>query len=144
MHIRTVLKGKNCSVLTVGPETTVSEAVGLLDRHNIGSLPVVDEAGHLLGIFTERDVLRGLHRRGESFCHATIGSVMTAEVVTCTPDCTVHDAIGRMSEHRIGQLPVVDGPQVVGIVSVGDLVRVLHEAAEEENRQLISYVYGSA
>lgn len=143
MMVRTVLHAKNRGVVTVGPTATVSEAVDLLVRHNIGSLPVVDSDGRLVGIFTERDVLRGLHRRGDAFCQVPIAQVMTADPIVCEPDDTVHDAIGRMSEHQIGQLPVLMNNQVVGLVSVGDLVRVLHEAAEEQNQRLLTYVYGA-
>lgn len=143
MQIRSVLTAKNRPVITIGPRATVSEAVRELVRHNIGSLPVVDEAGAMLGIFTERDVLRGLEERGEDFCHATIEEVMTRQVVSCAPDASVHDAMGRLSDHCIGQLPVLEDNRVVGIVSIGDLVRILYETAEEENRQLMTYVYGT-
>ena len=143
MQIRSVLTAKNRPVITIGPQATVSQAVAELVRHNIGSLPVVDEAGAMVGIFTERDVLRGLEGRGKDFCHAPIGEVMTREVVSCAADDSVHDAMGRLSEHRIGQLPVLEDARVVGIVSIGDLVRVLYETAEEENRNLMTYVYGT-
>jgi len=143
MLVRSVLHAKNRVVVSIEPTATVATAVELLVRHNIGSLPVVETDGRLVGIFTERDVLRGLHRRGDAFCHAPIAQVMTSDPVCCEPNDTVHDAIGRMSEHQIGQLPVVHDDQVVGLVSVGDLVRVLHEAAEEDNQRLLTYVYGA-
>lgn len=145
MQIRNVLSDKDRSIITIGTGATVSEAVAELVRHNIGSLPVVDEAGALVGIFTERDVLRGLHEKGKEFCQESIGEVMTERVVSCSVVDEVHDAMGRMSEHRIGQLPVVDTDgRPVGLVSVGDLIRVLHEAAEEERKNLLNYVQGSA
>ncbi len=143
MQIRVVLKQKNRGVFTIGPEATVSEAVAELVKENIGSLPVVDPERHLVGIFTERDLLRGLHNRGTEYCSSKIADVMMREPITCRPEDSVHDAVGKMSEHKIGQLPVIDDVgKVVGLVSVGDLVRVLHEKAEEENRQLLSYVQG--
>ncbi|WP_169972993.1 CBS domain-containing protein [Tautonia rosea] len=145
MQIRSVLSGTSRSIITIGRDATVSEAVGVLVRENIGSLPVVDDTGAMVGIFTERDVLRGLHDQGKEFCHAPIQSVMTPQVVSCSVSESVHDAMGRMSEHRIGQLPVLeDDGSLIGLVSVGDLIRFLHESAEEERKNLLNYVYGSA
>ena len=144
MQIRNVLAAKDRPIITIGTGATVSEAVAELVRHNIGSLPVINETGMMVGIFTERDVLRGLHDRGKDFCHESLASVMTEPVVSCSPGESVHDAMGRMSEHRIGQLPVTDAEgKPIGLVSVGDLIRVLHESAEEERKNLMNYVYGS-
>ncbi|WP_158633552.1 CBS domain-containing protein [Tautonia sociabilis] len=143
MQIRTVLSAKDRPVITIGTGASVAEAVAELVRHNIGSLPVVDGHGALVGIFTERDVLRGLHDRGKEFCHEPIGEVMTDRVVSCSIRDSVHDAMGRMSAHGIGQLTVLDDDgSLVGIVSVGDLIRELHQAAEEERNNLMNYVYG--
>jgi len=144
MQIRTVLSAKDRPLVTIGTDATVTEAVAELVRHNIGSLPVRDESGSLVGMFTERDVLRGLHNRGKEFCHEAIGSVMTTNVITCAVGDSVHDAMGRMSTHGIGQLPVLDEDgKLIGLVSVGDLIRTLHESAEEEKRNLMNYVYGA-
>jgi CBS domain-containing protein len=143
MRVRGVLKEKGRGVVTIGTTATVADAVARLVDNNIGSLPVVDDQGRLVGIFTERDVLRGLHRRREGFCHETISSVMTPDPFFCHPDDSVHDAMGQMSDHKIGQLPVVEGGAVVGVVSVGDVVSLLHQAAEDENRHLLSYLYGA-
>lgn len=145
MQIRSVLSGTSRPIITIGTDATVSEAVAVLVRENIGSLPVVDDSGVMVGIFTERDILRGLHDQGKEFCHAPIHSVMTRSVVSCSVLESVHDAMGRMSEHRIGQLPVLeDEGNLVGLVSVGDLIRFLHESAEEERKNLMNYVYGPA
>lgn len=143
MQIRSVLAGKDRPIITINASSTVSEAVAELVRHNIGSLPVLDDSGAMVGIFTERDVLRGLHNKGKEFCHQPISGVMTRKVATCSVGDSVHDAMGRMSEYMIGQLPVLDEDGgLIGIVSVGDLVRVLHGEAEEEKKNLMSYVYG--
>lgn len=143
MRVASVLDRKKLDLITVEPDCPVSEAVTLLDRHNIGSLPVVDGAGKLCGIFSERDVLRGLSRQGREFCGQSVSRSMTKNVVVCAPRDSIHEAIGRMSDHGVGQLPVMDEDRLVGIVSVGDLIRVMHESAEEENRQLLSYVHGT-
>ncbi len=142
MRVRDVLRAKGRGVYHVEAGAKVGEAISRLVQHNIGSLPVV-EGGRVVGIFTERDVLRGIHNCDVAFCRANIADVMTRDPITCEPDDSVHDAMGRMSEHQIGQLPVLDGEELVGVVSVGDLVRVLHEHAEAENRHLLSYLYGA-
>ncbi|HWE38242.1 MAG TPA: CBS domain-containing protein [Isosphaeraceae bacterium] len=143
MRVRGVLKEKGREVVTIGTGATVADAVARLVENDIGSLPVVDGRGRLVGIFTERDVLHGLHRRGEGFCGEPIDRVMTPDPVACHPDDSVHDAMGQMSAHKIGQLPVVQDGVVVGVVSVGDVVTLLHQAAEDENRHLLTYLYGS-
>jgi CBS domain-containing protein len=142
MLIRDVLRKKGRAIITIRPTSSVAQAVSLLDEHNIGSLPVVDDRGRLCGIFSERDVLRGIRRLGEDFCRERIAAVMTRDVFTCLPDDSIHEAIGRMSTVGVGQLPVVEDGEVRGIVSAGDLLRVLHAEAEEENRHLHAYVQG--
>lgn len=145
MQIRSVLTAKDRPIFTIGTDATVAEAVAELVQHNIGSLPVVDESNAMVGIFTERDILRGLHNQGKEFCHEAIKAVMTERVISCSVTDSVHEAMGRMSEHQIGQLPVVDQDgALVGLVSVGDLIKVLHESAEEEKQNLMNYVYGPA
>ncbi len=143
MQVRDVLRAKGRRVVQIGPEATVGEAIARLVQQNIGSLPVVDRDGRVVGIFTERDVLRGFHNRGEGFCQARISEVMTARPISCDVDEPVHDAMGKMSDHQVGQLPVLDGEELVGVVSVGDVVKLLHENAEAENRHLLAYLYGA-
>jgi CBS domain-containing protein len=144
MNMRGVLKAKGRQVITIGAEATVTEAVSRLVENDIGSLPVVDGERHLVGIFTERDVLRGLKARGEAFCHAKIRDVMTREPVSCHENDSIQDAMGKMSDYKIGQLPVLDERDgVVGVVSVGDMVKMMHEAAAAENQHLLNYLYGA-
>lgn len=144
MKVRDVLKGKGGRVVTIDAKATVAEAVGRLVQNNIGSLPVVDEAGALIGVLSERDVLRLMHNRGESFSRDKIGDVMTAHPITCTPDCEVDEVMGQMSERRIAKVPVVDGGRLVGIVSVGDVIKVMYERVHAENSHLMSYLYGQS
>lgn len=144
MLIGDVLKTKSRPVITLGPEATVAQAIALLVEHNIGSMPVVDSGGRLVGIFTERDVLRGVDRDGDRFGRSRLGDVMTRDAITCDAASNVHDAMGKMSEHQIGQLPVLSGERVVGVVSVGDVVKLLYEQLDTENKHLLEYLYGPA
>src|SRR5262249_51933120 len=110
---------------------------------NIGSLPVVDADGRLLGVFSERDVLRGLHNRGEAFNRMKVGEVMTPDPVTCTPDCDVDQVMGQMSARRITKVPVLDNGRLAGIVSVGDVIKVMYERVSSENQHLMDYIHGT-
>jgi CBS domain-containing protein len=105
-------------------------------------LPVVDEALHLIGIFTERDVLRGMHRDCLNFPKQLIGEVMTANPIYCDLDDDVHNVMGKMSEYRVGQLPVLLNAQLVGLVSIGDVVKILYQKVEAENQHLLAYIHG--
>ena len=141
MQIRDVLKQKGDRVIVVEADATVGEAIARLVQYNIGSLPVVAD-GRLVGIFTERDVLRGVHNDCERFHRTRIADVMTPHPFSCDLDDNIHDAMGKMSDHRVGQLPVMDGDRVVGVVSVGDVVKLLYATVEAENRHLLEYLYG--
>ncbi len=142
MQVRDVLKAKGNRVISIGPDATVSEAIHRLVEHNIGSLPILDD-DRLVGIFTERDVLRGVADDCDAFGRRRVGDVMTRELFTCDPDDDVQHVMGQMTAHRVGQLPVVaaDG-RVTGVVSVGDVVKLLYEQLAHENRHLLEYLYG--
>ena len=143
MQVRDVLNAKGARVITIDPEATVTEAVARLVQNNIGSLPVADPDGRLLGIFSERDVLRGVHNRGEGYGRMRIGDVMTPDPVTCTLDCDVDEVMGKMSERRIAKVPVLNNGRLVGIVSVGDVIKVMYERLHSENQHLMTYIHGT-
>jgi CBS domain-containing protein len=129
-------------VISIGPEATVREALSLFVEHNIGSLPVLDASGKLIGIFTERDVLFGECGDTKRFHRQVIKEVMTPDPISCSTNDSVHEAIDKMSRHQVGQLPVVDEGELVGLVSVGDLIKSLYSQTEAENQHLMSYLYG--
>ncbi len=144
MVVRDVLKAKGRRVYFIGPEASVQDALALFVAHNIGSLPVVDLDGRLVGIFTERDVLFKVHEDPTGFSKRTIRDVMSHDPITCAPDDVVHEVMGKMSKHRVGQLPVVEEDRLVGVVSVGDLIKSMYERVEAENKHLFEYLYGPA
>lgn len=141
MQVRDVLKAKDRRVVTIGPDATVAEAINRLVEHNIGSLPIV-EGDRLVGIFTERDVLRGVDADCEAFGRRRVGDVMTRDPFTCDLDDDVQHVMGQMSQNQVGQLPVVGDGRVVGVVSVGDVIKLLYEQLAHENRHLLEYLYG--
>jgi len=143
MLVRHVLESKGRRMITIDSEATVGEAIAKLVQNNIGSLPVIDHDGHLIGIFSERDVLRIIHNRGEGFGRLRVSEVMTRDPVTCHLDDDVEEVMGKMSERSIAKVPVTTGEQLVGIVSVGDVIKVLYDKVHAENQHLISYIHGS-
>ena len=142
MFVRNVLDAKGRRLVSIGPDAMVRDALSLFVEHNIGSLPVLDASGELVGIFTERDVLHGECRDLKSFHAQVIKEVMTADPITCNPDDMVQEVLGKMARHHVGALPVVDEGEVIGLVSMADLIRALLDQAEAENEHLAAYLYG--
>jgi CBS domain-containing protein len=143
MLVRDVLDTKGRRVVSIDVEATVHEAIAKLVQNNIGSLPVVDQDGKLVGIFAERDVLRLIHNRGEGFSRLPMSQVMTHDPVTCDCNDDVNDVMGQMSERRIAKVPVVSDGQLVGIISVGDVIKVMYDKVATENTHLLSYIHGA-
>ncbi|WP_165234162.1 CBS domain-containing protein [Aquisphaera insulae] len=143
MLVRDVLREKGNRVVSIDVDATVHEAVSKLVQNNIGSLPVVDHDGLLIGIFAERDVLRLMHNRGEGFSRTKVSEVMTCNPVTCGLMDEVNDVMGQMSERRIAKVPVVADGALVGIVSVGDVIKVMYDKVATENHHLLSYIHGA-
>jgi CBS domain-containing protein len=142
MQVRDILKTKGGVVYSLGSDATVSDAIARMVQHNIGSMPIVDEDQHLVGIFTERDVLRGAHRDCDGFHKQPVRDVMTPNPVACEPDDDVHDVMGKMTDYRVGQLPVLLDGRLVGLISIGDVVKNLYEKVEAENQHLLAYIHG--
>jgi CBS domain-containing protein len=141
MQIADVLRGKAVGpdVATTTPSATVGELLALLHRYNVGALPVVD-GGELVGIVSERDVVRQLHERGSALLEVTVADLMTTDVITCSPRDRAADLARVMTERRIRHLPVCDDRGLIGIVSIGDLVKARIDQLENEREQLASYI----
>jgi CBS domain-containing protein len=143
MLVRDVLRAKGGRVISIEPDATISDAVARMVQNNIGSLPVTDGDGHLLGIFSERDTLRELHLRGEGYGRVKLSEVMTRGPVTCDIDEDVDCVLGKMSDRRIAKVPVMAEGRLIGVISVGDMIKLLYERARSENDQLMSYIHGT-
>jgi CBS domain-containing protein len=139
MRISDVLRSKGTDVVTVTMDETIGEVLRLFAENNLGALPVVDGM-HLVGIVSERDIVRHLHARGAELLSGTVSQVMTADVVTCTPDDQAADLARVMTDRRVRHLPVVIDGALAGIVSIGDLVKVRIDTLEKEREQLESYI----
>jgi CBS domain-containing protein len=142
MRIADVLRRKGTTVATVGPDVTVTELLGELAAHNVGALPVVKD-DDIIGIVSERDVVRRLHAGGAALLQAKVSDIMTTEVTTCGPGDDVSDLAAVMTSRRFRHLPVVVDGRLAGIVSIGDLVKARIDLLESERAQLQSYIAGS-
>jgi CBS domain-containing protein len=139
MHINEVLKGKGDHVVTVSPETSVRDLIATLAEHNIGAVVVSTADEPIVGIVSERDIVRGLVD-GTGVLEATIADIMTSKVRTAEPTATVEDLMRLMTDHRIRHVPVVSDGVLQGIVSIGDVVKSRIGELEFERDQLESYV----
>jgi CBS domain-containing protein len=141
MRIADVLRNKGTDVETVGPDAAVPDLVARMAARNIGALPVLD-GGRLVGIVSERDVVRHLHAGGAGVLALRAADLMTADVTTCSPGDDVAELAAVMTAGRFRHLPVVVDGALTGIVSIGDLVKARIDALEQERAQLHSYISG--
>jgi CBS domain-containing protein len=139
MRIGDVLRNKGNEVATVGPDATVAAVIAELATHNVGALPVV-EGGELIGIVSERDVVRRLHAAGAELLAGAVRDIMSTSVTTCAPGDAVTDMARIMTTKRFRHMPVLSDGGLVGIVSIGDLVKARIDQLESESEQLQSYI----
>lgn len=139
--IGALLDAKGDAVHTISPGATVYDAIAQMADHGVGALLVM-EGSHLLGILSERDYTRKVILQGRSSREALVEEIMTQRVLTATPHETVEDAMRTMTENRVRHLPVMDGTRVIGIVSLGDLVKWIISAHEETIAHLRHYIAG--
>jgi CBS domain-containing protein len=141
MRINDVLRSKpSAVVVTITPEATVRELVALLAEHNVGALVVSVDGTSVDGIVSERDVVRRL-AADESLLEETVADLMTEAVHRCTPDQPITDLMVLMTEHRIRHVPVVEDGRLVGIISIGDVVKSRIGELEFERDQLDRYLH---
>ena len=145
----TKIKVKDCvkmeerQVVTIGPDETVLEAIQKLVSHNIGALPVCDSKGMLQGIVSERDLLKTCAQHSRSIGNIKVKDVMTKDVLICTPEEDIHNVTGTLLKKGIRHVPVLDGYQVIGIISMRDIVDIQLEDSKETVRLLNEYISGT-
>ncbi len=139
MRIADVLRTKGAAVATITPETSVSGLLNELSLNNIGAMVVVSTDG-VVGIVSERDVVRKLHEHGVELLRLPVSQIMTTMVATCSPTDTVDHLTALMTTKRVRHIPVVENDRLVGIVSIGDIVKQRMEELESEQRALQDYI----
>ena len=143
MRINQVLAAKAIKeIVTISPDATVREMLASLAEHNVGALVVSSDGTSLEGIVSERDVVRRLTDT-ENLLDTPVSSIMTTEVRTCDGNHQVNELMQVMTEHRIRHLPVMNGDELVGVISIGDVVKNRLQELEFERDQLDSYVHSA-
>ncbi len=140
MKIRDILQVKGSQVHSIEAGRTVLDAVAALNAQRIGALLVHDAEGAVVGIISERDVLRECRHRSADLGRIPVAEAMTRDLIICVPDDDVDHAMALVTKHRVRHLPVIDDAGVAGMISIGDLVKASLDAAEYENRYLREYI----
>lgn len=144
MKISDIRKSTPTGLQTISPQQTVHEAIRLLCSHNIGALPVVDDDGELIGIVSERDVLRLCsHDDCQEKLKLKVRDVMTREVIISVPEDSLDYVMRVMTEKRVRHLPVLEEQRLIAIISIGDVVKAQYEEKETEIRFLRDYMQGA-
>ena len=141
MKISEILSRKGSQVVSVSPDSSVTTAIRLLVNHGIGSV-VVKQDTEVVGILTERDILRLVDRDDGALTSATVATAMTRDLIVALPSDDVGYVMEVLTKNRIRHLPVMEGGEIRGIISIGDVVNALRREVETENRYLRDYVQG--
>ncbi len=142
MSVAAMLVGKPKNLITVSPDDSVTDAIALLTKHRIGAVIVCDKTGGVTGILSERDVVRDIAREGAGILDGPISSCMTDKVVSCKAEDTVNYVMELMTNNRFRHLPVINAGKLVGIISIGDVVKRKIEQAEKDAQDMRNYIAG--
>lgn len=142
MTLKAILKHKPAGFIAVAPDARISEVVATLADKHIGAVLVTDQ-GRLVGILSERDVVRVLAAQGASTLDLPAAALMTANPNTASPDITVEQAMGMMTDGRFRHLPIIEDGVLTGLVSIGDVVKAVIEQSQHEVETLRTYVAGT-
>ncbi|HYP62956.1 MAG TPA: CBS domain-containing protein [Acidocella sp.] len=143
MTLKSILKHKPAGYVAVAPDARVTDVLALLAEKHIGAVLVTDN-GKLVGILSERDVVRSLAHDGAATLEMTAAALMTKNPNTATPDFTVTQAMALMTEKRFRHLPILEDGTLTGLVSIGDVVKAVIEQSQQEVETLRTYVAGAA
>jgi len=140
MHARDILKNKGNRIVTVNAEMSVADVSRMLHDNRIGAVLVLKADGRIAGIISERDIVTGMAKHGAAVTEMSVGTLMTREVMTCQPTDLIADIMATMTARRIRHLPVVEEDRLLGIISIGDVVKYRLDEAAHEVDSLREYV----
>ncbi len=144
MTVAAILKHKGQHVVSVNPTATMADVAGLIAERRIGAVLVMDASDQLLGIVSERDIVHSLSSNGARTLEMTAGQLMTRALKTVTPETTEVEAMTMMTASRVRHLPVLDGGRLIGLISIGDVVKARIMQQDHEVDSLKAYVAGAA
>ena len=136
-----MIKGKQKEIIQIGADRTIAEAANTIAQNKIGALLVDDGAGTIVGILSERDIVRGMSQHGANLHDVKVSELMTSDLIRCAPGDTVNEAMAMMTDRRIRHLPVFEGEQLVGFISIGDLVKCRMLEVQSEAEALLQYIH---
>jgi CBS domain-containing protein len=142
MKVKDILKNKGPEVFTIGEEKFIRNAVEVLVKNNIGALLVLNDSGKIVGIITERDILRESYNNPDNYLNLSINQAMTKKVIVVEPEDDIDYVESIITQNRIRHLPVVSNKILVGLISIGDLVKAQLSEARYENKYLMDYIGG--
>ncbi len=129
-------------IITIRPETSVPEAARILKEEHIGALMITGDNGALVGIMSERDIVRAIPEYGAGFLSLSVEQLMTRSVVTCGPDARVHQIMGKMTAGHFRHMPVLDDGELIGMISIGDVVKTRLDELETEGVHMRNFIAG--
>jgi len=141
MKLVELIKGKQKEIIQIGADRTIAEAANTIAQNKIGALLVDDGAGTIVGILPERDIVRGMSQHGANLHDVKVSELMTSDLIRCAPGDTVNEAMAMMTDRRIRHLPVFEGEQLVGFISIGDLVKCRMLEVQSEAEALLQYIH---
>jgi len=140
MRVRALLETKPSPIVIAKPSTGIDEAMELLIGNNIGCLPVVDSTGHLAGIVSDKDIFKKIHETKGEYHGLSVKDVMTTEVIVGVPDDEIEYIAGVMDKNWIRHIPIMEGEDLIGVVSLRDVNKSLVKSTKSENRYLNMYM----
>lgn len=143
MNVEQILRQKGSDVLTIGPDASVQQAIEMLRQHGIGALLVTDLEGFVKGILSERDIVRCLAEHGATCMGMAVSDLMTQDVEFCTPEQSINEVMTRMTQGRFRHLPVMRDNRLIGLISIGDVVKSRIEEVEYEANAMRQYIAAS-
>lgn len=143
MTVGKILRDKGNAIISVGENASVREALKVLKDHRIGAVVVLGAKGRLAGILSERDVVRALPDQGGEILDQPVSRLMTRDVITCSPADSVNSLMAKMTEKRVRHLPVMDKGKLVGVISIGDVVKERIAETEHEAEAMKEYIAGA-
>ena len=138
-----ILSRKDSGTITIKSNANISKAIDLLSEKNIGAVIVSDDGHIVAGILSERDIIHGLKRAGTALLESKVGDIMTTKIQTCAPSDTLRNLLAIMTERRVRHLPVMEDNHLVGIVSIGDVVKMRLDDLVTEAEALRGYITGA-
>lgn len=140
MKLAELLRGKSQEIVKIKTSQSIADAAVALTENKIGALLVEDDDGNIVGILSERDIVGGMAPHGADLHDVAVGELMTRDIIHCSPQDTVHEAMAMMTDRRIRHLPVFDNDQLVGFISIGDLVKCRIMEVQSEAEAMRAYI----